>query len=117
LYRAQYRHTLYFITSRVETLGGSIEEQTTRWLDERKGVVYPAVIVVNSWTEKASLYRSLRLDSYIDDKPDTVRDMLTKGENCWVLDQPWNAAYNLPDRVKTVQEYILSVEERFGGGS
>lgn len=116
LREADSKHTLIFVTSRVPSAGASIERQTAMWLNWKFDVLWPTVIVVNHWHEKPALFRDLRLDAFIDDKQETVLAMLRKGQDAYVFDQPWNREENFPNRVKSIEEYISSVEAKLGSG-
>lgn len=58
-------HDVYFITHR---MGDKAKLQTERWLYER-GVNYPTVLLSG---DKVPLIRSLEIEWFIDDKPETV---------------------------------------------
>lgn len=107
------RHTLLFITSREPTLGRSVEMQSALWLSYKLQILYPTVLVVDHWHEKPALYRDLHLDAYIDDKPETVVRMISKDQNCYAFDQPWNQGILAP-RVRSVEEYVATVEAKLG---
>ena len=107
-------HTPIFITSRVPVAGIlSVEQQTQGWLNMIKFVTWPTVLVVPHWSQKRALIEALRLDAYIDDKPDTVRHLLDAGLNCYIYDQPYNRHVEAP-RVKSIVDYINDVEEKLG---
>lgn len=68
---ASREHTLFFITSRVETAGDPVEVQTAEWL-WKKGVDYPTVIVATKGVRKGELAQALKLDAFIDDRKENV---------------------------------------------
>lgn len=109
LIEAQYRHDLFFITSRTPTKGYSPTIQTAKWLWMNRWVMFPTVLVVDHPTEKIPIAKSLNLNAFIDDKPSTVKQMREAGIHTFVLDQPYNK--DVPDpRVPNVDEFILAVE-------
>jgi uncharacterized HAD superfamily protein len=119
LQEVQHKHTLIFITSRVPlNAGDSVEQQTATWLNHLLGIDFPTVLVVGRPQIKPKLYRQLALDSYIDDKAETVVAMRKLGQNCYVFDQPWNRNAHMGligedhRRVKSIEEYISDVEKR-----
>jgi len=107
-------HTPIFITSRVPVAGDSIEMQTQSWLLEKKFVTFPTVLVVPHYSLKLPLMQALKLDSYIDDKAETVEQLQAVGLNCYIYDQPYNQAVTCAPRVKSISEYIKDVEAKLG---
>lgn len=107
-------HTPIFITSRVPVAGDSIESQTQTWLLERKFVTFPTVLVVPHYSKKLPLMQALELDSYIDDKPETVEQLQAVGLNCYIFDQPYNQKVTCAPRVKSIADYISDVEAKLG---
>jgi uncharacterized HAD superfamily protein len=113
LTEAQRKHTLYFITARNSTIGMPIEEQTHFWLNWMLDIDAPTVIVVPSGKHKAPLYDALHLDAFIEDRVDTIEDMISKGRLCYVFDQPWNQRTTAL-RVSNVEQYVEDVEDKVG---
>jgi uncharacterized HAD superfamily protein len=113
LYHANANHTLFFITSRVPGAGLTVEEQTQEWLDRYKLIRYPTVLVVPHYSLKLPLMQALKLDSFIDDKVETVEMLRAVDINCYIYDQPYNQKVEAP-RVKSILDYIKNVEDRFG---
>lgn len=107
------KHILYFITSRVYVPGHSIEYQSASWVLNYKRVVYPTVLVVPHWSQKAELIHALKLDAFIDDKPDTVNHLRSTGFNCYIYNQPYNQAVDAP-RVSKILDYVTDVEAKLG---
>lgn len=61
-------HDIYFITNRS---GVRAKLQTERWLEAR-GMYNPTVLVTG---DKIPVVRALKLDAYIDDKPETLIEL------------------------------------------
>ena len=111
LTEAQYDHTLFFITARISTKGLPIEEQTANWLRAHYKIYNPTVIVTDSGKDKTKLYDALKLISFVDDRIDTVEQMLaTKHQNVFIYDQPWNRSLDISHRVRNIKEYFDDVE-------
>jgi len=111
---SQYDHTLIFVTNRIPTESPkSVERQTAEWLQNYFGIEFPTVIVAGHWYDKKDMYELLRLDGYIDDKPETIERMYKK-TNTYAYDQPWNRSVVGAKRVKTVNEYIETLENSVG---
>jgi 5'(3')-deoxyribonucleotidase len=108
------QHTPFFITSRVPVAGQSIERQTQKWLNWHKFLGCPTVLVVPHWSQKKALIKDLKLDSFIDDKPDTVEQLYAADVNCYIYDQPYNKQVACAPRVKSILDYIKNVEDRLG---
>jgi uncharacterized HAD superfamily protein len=109
LNRAAHEHELFFITSRIPTAGLDVKTQSAFWLDEHFYIPYPSVIVVTDWKDKPALYDALKLDGFIDDKPETVDEMLKRNQRIYIMDQPYNKLVEAP-RVKSVNEFLERVE-------
>jgi len=114
LYHANANHTLFFITSRVPVAGLTIEEQTQEWLDRYKLIRYPTVLVVPHYSLKLPLMQALKLDSFIDDKAETVEQLRAVGLNCYIYDQPYNRQVTVAPRVSSIVDYVKDVEDKLG---
>lgn len=99
---------VYYVTSRVPTVGLSPLAQTTYWL--RKHGILPggaSVIAVPHPSSKRAIYKALELDGSIDDKGETAEDCATlKNHHAYLLTRPWNLdrVYTAP-RVNSVAEF------------
>lgn len=107
-------HTVIFITSRVPVAGASIETQTQRWLCWQKFITFPTVLVVPHYSLKLPLMQALKLDSFIDDKAETVEQLRAVGLNCYIYDQPYNRQVTAAPRVSSILDYIKDVEDKLG---
>lgn len=106
-------HELYFITNRVPAGSRCVKEQSSEWLYDHAGILYPTVLLAPRWFSKPDLYKALALDAHIDDKPETIQKMRARGQNAWILDQPYNRHVHA-ERVATVADFIRGVEEQLG---
>lgn len=96
---------LYFITSRQ---GRDVQFQTVSALkdvaphDEHYGGVIPTP----NADAKIPIIKALSLTHYVDDKKETVRNVLEQcpTTNVAVWDQPWNRDWPLPNRLKNVED-------------
>lgn len=95
---------LYFVTSR--PCSATTQAQSKLAIDNIYHT-HGATIIVRRPEDKAPLIKALRLDFYVDDKKETVRDVL---EQCpltrvAVWDQPWNREWNFPTRLYNVEQF------------
>lgn len=93
---------LVFITSRIPTIGASPREQSCSWLSGHFGITYPFVIVVDNPSEKIPLVKNLGIETFIDDKPSTVRQMHNAGIRTYVRSQLYNTQEIFPTGVISV---------------
>jgi hypothetical protein len=114
---AGYEVDLYFITSRVETIGSSVLVQSAQWL--AKYGLFPnrshsTVIPVADSKRKGDVLSALKIPIMIDDYDDTVRRLQgMEGTEVYLLDRPWNRhAKDLDDvRLSSLKDYLaLAVE-------
>lgn len=107
------QHELCFITARVPTEGSPVNWQTAWWLEDHLGITLPTVLVVANWRDKPALIKALKLDAFLDDKMESVENMVySHGLNALLLDQPWNASADV-NRVYSVSEFFEKVEAQF----
>lgn len=99
---AQTGHEVYFITSRP---GARAKHLTEMWL-RGHGVEYPTVIIAH---EKGPLAAALKLDVFIDDKMENVRDVANARDKTrvYIIDSPYNTEVVVGDRVKDVMEVLI----------
>lgn len=99
---------IYFITSRVPTIGLPVEDQTAYWLREHFYLTNPTVLVSS---QKGPLAAALNLDYFIDDRPENCVDVLTFNPYTRVFlhDLPLNHSYKEPRRI----ERVFSLNEFF----
>lgn len=102
-------HDVYFITARV---GATAKRQTEEWL-ERKGMELPTVILSG---DKSAAVRLLDLDCYIDDRGETVNQVIRAvnedqmDTRVYVIPKPWNASVEIHPgvrRVESVKEMLM----------
>lgn len=97
-------HDIYFLTHR---MGKHAKLQTERWLYEH-GMSYPTVLLTG---DKAPVIASLKLDFYIDDKPDNlIEASRVMSSGLYVMDAPYNWQEVPPDlpRVKSVKDALIT---------
>lgn len=81
-----YNHDIYFITSRPD--GASLKEQTESWLAKELSFS-PRPLTVLMASDKGRVAKALKLDYFIEDKPETL-DSMPEGVTCFLVDRPWN---------------------------
>lgn len=97
------KHDIYFVTSRP---GDGAKQQTEDWLYDQW--FRRSTVLISS--EKALVCKALRLDHYIDDNVENVFAVYQHTNTQVVaLTRPWNAGFNLPDRVATVDEFLQRI--------
>jgi len=104
---------VYFITSRVETIGLNAEAQSTHWLKIRGLKNYwqkdPQVIVSKS-ENKFKLMNQHNIAMSIDDKAETVEQCNSlNGHRAFLLDRPYNRNSKEP-RVYSMAEFLEKVK-------
>jgi hypothetical protein len=70
---AELRWEIMFLTRRPETIGGTAQVQTQRWL-ESKGYQLPSVYVVQG--SRGRIAAALDLDIVVDDRPENCLDVV-----------------------------------------
>lgn len=94
-------HDIYFVTNR---RGLKAKLQTERWLEAR-GMYNPTVLLASN---KIPILKSLGVDAFVDDKPETL---LQASVHCWPTRVYQKlTSYNVQTRIKTVQ-IIRHVQE------
>ncbi len=83
---------VYIITARANTLGDSVVHQTWRWLGNQ-GIHGASVILAK---QKGSVARALKLDYFLDDKPENCEDVADCAEDCRVFLREWNWNREIP---------------------
>lgn len=79
-------HDIYFITSRPDGL--SMKAQTEKWLTNvLSSSLRPITVLMCS--DKGRVAKALKLDYFIEDKPETL-DSMPEGVTCFLVDRPWN---------------------------
>lgn len=107
--------TVYFMTQRPDTAGGTAYDQTLDWLVNHG--LYPfdrevtTPIIVKDPSEKAGIIRDLNIQFSIDDKQETVEQCSQlPGHAAYLLDRPWNRT-STERRVYSVDEFLDRVRE------
>lgn len=97
---------VYFITKRKPTPGRSTSNDTANWigftLDWND---FPTVLAIPN---KGEVCRALKVDAFIDDKPENCWDVMDKSPatKVFLMDQPWNQWDTRVSRVKSLEEFI-----------
>lgn len=100
---------LFFITSRVPTVGMSARGQTCAWLRNWFYLTFPTVIVVDSPSQKVSIAKALELGAVIDDKIETVVQMHEAGIRTYCKLTPYNSSKPFSEGVllaETLDEFL-----------
>lgn len=105
-----------FITARVPTVGMTIRQQTCTWLRNHFLITFPNVIVVDQPAEKIPLCKNLGIDSFIDDKPSTIRELHKAGFKTYAKLSPYNCREPFPEGVVAVETLDEFLEEELGIG-
>jgi hypothetical protein len=107
---------LFFITSRMDTAGMGVREQSCWALRNWFGITYPTVIVVEKPGQKKSIAQALELDSFIDDKRATIIDMHEAGLRSYAHLAPYNSSKPFPEGVLPVEtlDEFLQLELKIG---
>lgn len=107
---------LFFITSRVDTKGWPVQEQSATFLEEWFHMRSPQVLLANDPGQKVPLAKALKLDAFIDDKPSTVVQMHEAGLRSYCRLQPWNKQKSYPEGVILVETLNKYLEVELGIG-
>lgn len=106
-------HDVYFITARIETPGFSVQKQTQLSLSDI-GIQFPTVLVEHN---KGAIADALRLDAFIDDKIENLRDVdsfVTSTAKLFVMNRSHNEDYPTPEswtRVDNFKEFVDKIQE------
>lgn len=103
---------IFFITSRVNTIGEPASVQSARWLHDRHlwpRAGYSTVLQVADPSHKAQLFQGLGLKHMLDDHAPTVAQLEGVGVKAFLLDQPWNRYRDDLPRVSSVTEYLEKI--------
>lgn len=103
---SEQRHfDIYYLTSRVDTLGDSAFVQTSRWLSERNLVGHnTSLIVVKNAKEKIPVIKSLEIQASVDDYlPTIVASSEISGHKAFLCDRSWNRE-GRPDELSVVSD-------------
>jgi 5'(3')-deoxyribonucleotidase len=107
---------IFFITSRVNTIGEPASVQSARWLHDRHlwpRAGYSTVLQVADPAHKQHLFQGLGLKYHLDDLAPTVSELnATPGVTAFLLDQPWNRHADALLRVHSVTEHLNIIRER-----
>jgi 5'(3')-deoxyribonucleotidase len=106
-------HDVWIITSRANTAGLSVSQQTQMWLDAigvRAYYNYFGIITVPNPDDKVDILSRLDIDWMIDDKTETIESMdRFPYLHAALLDRPWNQDAKVKWRVKSVGEFLAAI--------
>jgi hypothetical protein len=85
------RWGVIFLTTRPETAGAPVQQQTQRWLIAH-GFVYPSVFVVRK--SRGAIAAALELDVVVDDRPENCLDVVSDSSARVILN--WQRTADVP---------------------
>lgn len=105
---------VYFITKRKETPGRNTAQEAAKWLLQEQDIMFPTVLAIPN---KGEVCRALKVDAFIDDKPENCWDvrMESLDTKVFLMEQPWNQWERVHakefvitplERVKTLEEFF-----------
>jgi uncharacterized HAD superfamily protein len=99
-------YELYFITTRVQTQGLSVQTQTQYRLSNL-GVEFPTVVVIK---DKGPVSAALQLDAFIDDRIENLQRIqeCSPSTKIYLMDQTYNENFREPEswtRVRSLREF------------
>jgi uncharacterized HAD superfamily protein len=99
---------VYFITTRRSSKYATVERQTATWLKKALSISMPFVV---SASNKGEVCKALKLQAFVDDKPENCQDIADYSDTkVYLLDRPWNQEAKF-DRVKNVGEFIDTIRQ------
>jgi uncharacterized HAD superfamily protein len=100
-------HEFYFITSR---MGKNVKLQTEEWLDEQMEVAGNTVLISS---EKGALCKALKLDFYVDDRAENIKDVETTSPStqAYLINQPWNQHMSTKIRINELSEFLKAIDQ------
>jgi 5'(3')-deoxyribonucleotidase len=105
------KHLLYFLTNRPCTAGLPIEVQTADWLRNYLYLSHPTVIVSD---DKGSLAKALKLDVFIDDKPENLLEVCSANPSTrlYLMDCLHNRSRDMScmTRVNCLVDFVKEME-------
>jgi uncharacterized HAD superfamily protein len=102
---------LYFITTRG---GRTAKRQSELWLTERAKIAFPTVLIADSPEAKGKLCGALKLDWFVDDRPENCDFAYEESEaRVFIVDRPYNRHFigEYVERVDSFESFVLRVEE------
>ncbi len=95
-------HSFYFITSRFETKGKSVEEQSQIWIKKYLKKDVNVFVSVN----KGELCKELNIEIAIDDSPQHIIDLIDNGINTYIMDWAYNRHIDHSKRVSSLGNFL-----------
>jgi hypothetical protein len=107
---ARTNNEVYFITNRP---GHSSKYQTEKWL-YALGMNYPTVITT---ADKLAFVKAIKLDFYIDDKPETIQEIAAAnipGLRLYLRQWAYNRDKDYPANVWMCKDVLSALQESYG---
>lgn len=113
-------HSIYFITSRRNTAGENVLNQTNRWIRKRSFLEHFSIIPTE---KKGKILAGLKIDYFIDDYPENLIEATLEVPKCksFLLVRPYNAyflsfiadshKYRNIQPIYTVEEFLSIIEK------
>jgi len=103
--RVKLTDVVYFITKRKQTPGRSTDRETALWLRDKQGIELPTVLAIPN---KGEVCRALKVEAFIDDKPENCWDVMDESPatKVFLMNQPWNQWDTRVTRVHTLEEFF-----------
>ncbi len=103
---------VYYITSRVDTIGSPALVQSAYWLkDEGLLRLNTQVIVAKLPSKKRAIMDAIGIEYCIDDKPSTVQHCVRSGRRSFIHDRSWNRGEDFGIyRVHSIKEFLDAVD-------
>jgi len=92
-------HEVYFVTARP---GQHVKTQTECWMETRMHMPYATVLISE---EKGLIAKALKLEVYVDDKPENLAGVAIESPEtrCYMPVWDYNRHYNGPKRVESME--------------
>lgn len=107
------QHTVILCTSRLETVGMSVERQTWHWIEScgytRSPLSYLSVVAAPKASRKAPIYKAMGIEYSVDDLGKTVAECnAVEGHQAFLLPRSDSGRFDLP-QVQDLEEFFLKI--------
>jgi uncharacterized HAD superfamily protein len=105
LHLLEAHYDLYFVTTRIETAGLPVREQTAAALSDKCYVDFPSVIVSK---DKGPVAAALGLSAFVDDKFENLQQIAesSPATRIFIMDQTYNTDIKIPDNWTRVYSLV-----------
>ena len=88
----QNNHSIYFITTRRNTAGKNVLNQTNRWIKKHSSLEHFSVIPT---TKKGKILNDIGMDYFVDDYPENLIEATIEAPKCksFLLVRPYNSYF------------------------